>query len=390
MKRRAFSSSFRPRYRNLKTDEECALENHYSGALRELVGRLNHLAGLDTTGERFVFSGVDNMVEKCHRYQQPENRFSKSMIEKVLKELRSRYIISKRLVRVRDGKEYVGFIVAPHDYLAVRDKPTECVLRGQLKAPGRWRRDPILDEKGEWTGKFGPVYAYCAAPVTDAITDAVTVPITDATSVQPTAAAAVTYEKRPLTVRAVGAVKSVEPSKPKNPVTESGQGKTEKGNGNPNSKSDDELGKEIVCDTTDQKQIETIADRFADLPDDYRDAIIAVSTGLISDSDISAIANGQHFYSWPDLVACCRDVVRQRAGMPYLGRKTHGDLMAGAMALFTERHKIKAPKNWYAVAKTLRESAPEKSYREDYSEHNAEMDRLVAEMAAEAAAAKKT
>src|SRR5580692_10628787 len=255
MKRRRFSNSFRPRLRDLKPDEKCELKNHYSGALQELVGRLDFMASIDATGERFVFSGVDNMVAKCHRYQQPENRFSKSTIEKVLKELRSRYIISKRLVRVRDGKEYVGFIVAPHDYLAVREKPNECVLKGQLKVPGRWRRDPILDEKGEWTGKFGPVYAHCTEASTVPSTDAVTVPSMDGTSGQPTDCAPVKYEKRALTDGAVRAVKSVEPSKTKNPVKESGQGETEKGNSNPNSKSDDELGKTVVFDTTDQKQI---------------------------------------------------------------------------------------------------------------------------------------
>jgi len=391
MKSRRFSNSFRRVFDELEPGELCNLKHHYRGALREVIGLLDLWASNDP--ERFVelYGGVDAIVTRCHRFKRPEDKFSKPMIEKVLKELRSRHIISKRLVRVRDGEEVEGFIVAPHDCLAVRESPTKCVFKGQLQAPGRWRRDPVLDEKGEWGGKLGPVYwaGFSSGTARSTVESTVqsTANCTVGTSPQRTENETLKAENRALTVITESAVLTKEKTLTHLTDVSGQESRNEKGksNTNPNCKTGKGKPGVVLSNKTDQK-LETIADHFSEWPDNYRGVIVAVSTGLISDeigkSDISAVANGLRFYNWPELAKCCRAVVVQQGGAPYLGRKTHGDVMAWAMGLFKERHGINTPACWYAVAKKLRESGTEKifvSEDDGFDEWRRHQDEIVAE-----------
>jgi hypothetical protein len=151
---RRFSKSFQRKYHKLKPGETCMLKHHYSGALRELVGLLDLWAANDP--ERFIplDGGVDAIVRCCHRYKGAG--YGKRAIEYALREVRERHIISDWLVRIRDGEEVSGFIMAPHDCLSVRESDTTCIFKGQLRAPGYWKRDVLKTASGEV--KLGPVY----------------------------------------------------------------------------------------------------------------------------------------------------------------------------------------------------------------------------------------
>ena len=152
-----FSKSFRPRFNKLNPNEPCDMKHHYRGVLREVIGILNLWASNDS--ERFVWCGVDAIVERCKRLS--KKPFQKRQVEYALAEFRARHIISRKLVRVRDGVEVEGFIVAPHDSLAVRESETVCVLKGQLRASGKWQRDiKLVDDDGKVLAEpeIGPVF----------------------------------------------------------------------------------------------------------------------------------------------------------------------------------------------------------------------------------------
>jgi len=100
------------------------LKYHYSGALRELVGILELIAENDP--DRFVFANVPSLIEHCHRYKQPANKFGERWLRQCLAELRARSIISKRLRHLADRQLGMreGFYLMPHDAV--------CVERGGL------------------------------------------------------------------------------------------------------------------------------------------------------------------------------------------------------------------------------------------------------------------
>lgn len=137
---RRFGKSFRPVVDDIAPGESCSLKRHYRGVLRELIGYVDYLADLDPKKERFVFAHVDALAAGCKKFAN-KTRYSKTAIEKGLNEFRARHIISKRLTRIRNGEEKPGFIVAPHDCLAVPEQGG-CIFKGQLGAPGRWERSP--------------------------------------------------------------------------------------------------------------------------------------------------------------------------------------------------------------------------------------------------------
>jgi hypothetical protein len=129
---------------------------HFEGAAREVVGFLDKLASNDP--ERFVWCEVAAIVKRCRRYK--AHAYNKRIVEYVLAELRSQHIISRQLTRKRRVGAYVrevpGFIVAPHDALAVRTKNV-CEFVGQGHAPGAWECDPGVPESGWWTASEGAV-----------------------------------------------------------------------------------------------------------------------------------------------------------------------------------------------------------------------------------------
>jgi len=124
--------------RPLRTaDAECSHKRHSSGVVREVVGYFELHAKNDR--ERFVWFGVDDLVEHCKRYK--GEGYKKRAVEYALKFLRRKHFISRRVQRRRGGVLRNGVIVTPHDSLFKRTK-TLCEFVGRLNAPGRWQRDP--------------------------------------------------------------------------------------------------------------------------------------------------------------------------------------------------------------------------------------------------------
>jgi hypothetical protein len=369
MKSRRFSQSFRRIFDELKPGEPCKLKHHYRGALREVIGLLDLWAANDP--ERFVelYGGVDAIVARCHRYKRPEDKFSKPMVEKVLKELRSRHIISKRLERLRDGEEVEGFIVAPHDCLAVRESPTKCVFKGQLKAPGRWKRDPVLGDKGEWTGKLGPVYwaGYAKGTARCTVESMVqsTVNCMVGTSPQPKENETVNRKNSALTESTVVAVSVVLPEKETTPDHTS-QVEIEKGKSNGNGKTGGKGKSGGAYDTTDQKQqqprvVETIEMHFGTDGVDMAE----ITDGLFKETIESKRLDRKVQES---LLTFCDEIIIDWSPRPYLGRKTHGDIMAEAMGRFTAKRGEEVPKYWYPIVRQLRESPAEQRFVEPIDE----------------------
>lgn len=121
----------------LRSEDVCSLKKHFTGATREVVGILDIWATNDP--ERFVWCGVDAIVARCHRYK--AHAYTKPTVEKVLAFLRSEHIISRRVKRERRVGAYIrevdGFIMTPHDALAIRTKNV-CKFVGATRAPGAW------------------------------------------------------------------------------------------------------------------------------------------------------------------------------------------------------------------------------------------------------------
>ena len=148
-----FRRSFRIT-RVLRTEDICSLKLHFAGAAREVVGFLDKLAANDP--ERFVWCEVDAIVKHCRRYK--AHAYNKRVVEYVLTFLRGQHIISAHLTRKRRVGSYVrempGFIVAPHDALAVRKK-NHCEFVGQ-RAPGAWECIPGVPGSAWWKpSEFG-------------------------------------------------------------------------------------------------------------------------------------------------------------------------------------------------------------------------------------------
>jgi hypothetical protein len=116
MKTRRFAHSFHTIGKPPKGKPCDKLKYHYSGALRELVGILELIAENDPA-ERFVYANLPFLIEHCHRYKQPTNKFGERWLRQCLAELRARSIISNRLTRYANrqigGRE--GFYIVPHD-----------------------------------------------------------------------------------------------------------------------------------------------------------------------------------------------------------------------------------------------------------------------------------
>ena len=130
MKTRRFAHSFHIIGHPPKGKPCDKLKYHYSGALRELVGIIELIAENDPA-ERFVFLNMPWLVEHCHRFKQPENKFGERWLRQCLAELRARSIISNRLTRYANrqigGRE--GFYIVPHDAVC-KEVGGLCVFQG--------------------------------------------------------------------------------------------------------------------------------------------------------------------------------------------------------------------------------------------------------------------
>ena len=121
------------------TDAECSHKRHCWGVVREVLGYLDLQANRDTTGERFVWCSVGDIVEHCRRYKGAA--YGKRAVEYSLAFLTRKSVVSRRLERKRGGVMREGYIVTPHDALYLRTKNI-CEFVRRRKPGYVWRRDP--------------------------------------------------------------------------------------------------------------------------------------------------------------------------------------------------------------------------------------------------------
>jgi hypothetical protein len=121
-----FSKSFRPMVELPQDGSGCNLHRHYRHFLRQMVSRLDYLAGLDRSGERFVFAGNRNFIMHCKNFDSGKHP-SERMVIACLKQLRAQgiYKIEKK---VRQGSEHTGKTVAKHDDLTKIMDAKYCVF----------------------------------------------------------------------------------------------------------------------------------------------------------------------------------------------------------------------------------------------------------------------
>ena|SRR5208283_2480597 len=125
---------------HLKPEESCSLKRHYRNILREVIGWLEHRAGLDP--ERFVAFTIPSLTKACNRYKTHEP-YKQRQVEYAVAFLCDERAISRPVERVRNGRTRRGVIVAPHEARFARHPkhPTICTHHPSGSAPsmiGHW------------------------------------------------------------------------------------------------------------------------------------------------------------------------------------------------------------------------------------------------------------
>jgi len=407
----------------IRPDREHRLKSHfYKGTmLYELVGILDKLAArevLEGSGFRFVFAGREKLLAMCSKgCREDKASYTMDWLKKALAELRARRIIGPYFT---DAAGRDGMVVAPHEALCHREgeycvmyaprRPErfECtdeeaaarraampeyggfdpldgrISPGRVPDVSRTAPGPVPDGQ---TPPIAPPVTPPATPPVGAITPPLTPPTTPPSceiyspsgspieSAQ-VAASTVVADDAFASGSQNGAPNRVsgQPGEENREAVDVGVGLAER----PRARATPTPASSSLC-TTDQNlpdqdrahdarptaKQRTIREHFADrIPAlaDYDTVIDIVSDGNFTDEDVIAIERTHGFDRWKDLADCCRAAIVDHGAGFYLGLKTHGDVMAWAMALFTKRHGDKVPPNWYACAKTLRATTPEMAF----------------------------
>jgi hypothetical protein len=353
MTTRRFKGSHRKIKNKLAPNQKCKLQHHYRGALREVVGYLDHLAALDRTDERFVFPSVDDIVSHCHRYAQPNNKFGKRWVEAALAELRDRHIIT-RAKRTRNYVERRGWIVAHHDALAGRVEPGVCIwfepekntgelttVSAPVSLPVSFQAEKPVHKPGEKPdGK--PVHRPVEKPVTtQLLTDdskRVTLQNADLTVVVNQTVVAerieLVHETRRQRIEVLQAEKVVRSGDDSRSQELTEKANADAGPADPWAK---------------WKQPGTIGVHFG-LP--FWSDLTTVAEGLVIETKAWSEFEGAH-----DLENILRDVLLEFYDQPYCGSATHAQLMGEAMKRFNVKHGQKVPKAWVKLMNDYRRKA---------------------------------
>lgn len=390
----------------LRRGQELSVKRHCEGALRQVVGYFENMAEKDPTGKRFVFAGWEAALRGINKRHKMGRRtyFDAQAVA------RAQHIISEPLLRVRDGKKYVGVIVTHPAALCVREG-NQSVFKGKLPEPpiGRWR-----EENGVtfWHGRGNPFgvnrtnvapepHQHCtdAAPPphqsctdaaletsksrTDFRTDIVSSKVSEAVPVNSDVADGCTdssvrksvpdttpsrdilqSKMPPYTLESVESLETLETSKTNETVETHGQ---EKRNGNPEHR---EGGSSLLSGLTDQnlkpppiKSGPTIGAAMSLAGD----ILSAISDGELPDDVLAGWSSKDS----SRLRACAEQRVADKADLPFCGRETCAQLMGDTMRLLRERHSLNAPKPWVPIIKSLRSSrGPSRIQRDAAEESN--------------------
>jgi hypothetical protein len=351
--RKTFERSFRAQV-TLKADEVCSLKRHYLGCARELAGLFDKLAGNDA--ERFVHIKTPGMLKHCNKFREKgKPAYKERQVKYTVAYFRATHVISKAVYRFRNGAKRRGFIVAPHDALTTREG-NRCEFRGQLGGPGRW----VSDCAGTvwWeprTTERAPLSAPASAPLSAPQNDRECTPectlectprslhreenteLADSTKDFPDK---ISHDFPILNLENL--VKSTE---------RAGLSGVSEYESSENSKANPTPAPMSVSRETDltKPKSKTVREHFAD----------EVTVHRITDGELDKDGTDKYELraNWKALLDCCAVVIAKNGSQRYLGRKTNGDLMAKAMGLLKQQRGEKVPREWYPVAKQLRESA---------------------------------
>ena len=153
-----FKDSFLPTL-HFNTKRDCDKHTTWSahfpeGCAREVVRCLELLA--KNNPDRWVYVTVPGLVKMCDgrfRKGKAKKAYSATAIEKALRFLRDKHVISRKHGTAPDGRLQEGFVVAPHGAMC-RRYDRACVFVGVERATGtfilrpgdaRWVRDETLD-----------------------------------------------------------------------------------------------------------------------------------------------------------------------------------------------------------------------------------------------------
>lgn len=181
------NTSFKRRV-SRKRSEKCTWKTHFDACAREVAGALELLA--KNRADRFVFARVDPIVKMCNN--RGAHKYSKRMVEEVLRIFRELKILSDKITRDVDGVEREGRFFNPHDRMTTR-YPQQCVFIGAGKKAGTWSGNGIWqpgddgamgglvveDTTPESTPNTTPVVDRITGSITGAGVDTITVSITD-------------------------------------------------------------------------------------------------------------------------------------------------------------------------------------------------------------------
>lgn len=131
-----FAKSFKPVVPLPRDGSSCELHRHYRHFLRQIVSRLDYMAGLDVSGERFTWESNESLTKHCKEFDS-EGRAVKNasgrMVRECLKFLRAQGVYTVEN-KTRNGAERPGKVVAKHDDLTKIMDAKICVFCGATSA----------------------------------------------------------------------------------------------------------------------------------------------------------------------------------------------------------------------------------------------------------------
>jgi len=397
----------------LETGETCqSLRDHYRFCAREVVGYLESLLEIFPDQERFVFAQVPTIVEHCNKFRKQKEPYGRRQINYVLTMLRRQRVIVDA-ERFRRGSMRRGWIVAPHSAVTIVENGC-CDLLGQRHWERKIETEPDPAQPGQRRlKKIGPVLWPDSSDSPAVASDALAMPshgagnagapvveptLNDGTTVvQPVIRAEVQPAVQPAVQGSVqGKTASVQgtvqwqssklsaQTHEEETTCETGMNASRVSRVNRavetvitglTAPEKNVSGAFVSLHTTDQKQphpvVETIEMHFGTLSMDMD----MITDGTFQESVAQRVLDEEVLEKLLDL---CDEIILEMWPCPYLGRKTHGDIMGRAMGRYTEETSLEVPKYWYPIAKQLREYPPQKNFVEPVDE-TAELRKLFTE-----------
>lgn len=128
----------------LRGGEECSWRKHFRGLLRDVVSYLDLLANNDP--ERFVFARVEDIIK--HTQKLKDTPYNRRQVEYALAYLRSQWIVSGIVTRLRFGVWHEGRIVTPHYAMCSLNEKGQCMRRSRTPEGLQTKWHFVKNERG--------------------------------------------------------------------------------------------------------------------------------------------------------------------------------------------------------------------------------------------------